>query len=385
MPFHNIKKGAIRDLLNQPGKHADGRGLYLQVAKPGQASWTTQFRLAGQTKWMTIGPANLFTIDEARDRHALIRKAVKDGIDPRRAGAGEVRGASFGEALSSYLSEASPDWRGGADGKEANHYRACFARISDFTALPVETIGLLETRAALKTWAAQPVTQRKMKTRIGAVINFAKTGEIRSKKLLPDVEHHTPMPIDDIPRFMADLSRVDPADQLYRPSQALAFLVLTAGRTAETLGITWSEIQEPGAEPGYVLVIEGDRMKSGKRHRVPLSSAAVALIGPRGPDAEFVFASKKAGSIRAPTKPWASALREVLELVRPGSDYDVHGFRSSFRDWAGEKTEFPDALAEIALAHSVGAAIQKAYKHGDALDRRRSMMEAWGDYCLSRS
>jgi integrase len=375
MPFHLLKAADINKKLLLKGKHADGRGLYLQVAKPGQASWSVQYRLGGKTKWMYIGSASLFNLAEARERHGLIRKSVHDGIDPRQSTERPV-GTTFGEAVTSYLAEASPSWKGGVDGKEALSYRRSFDRIPDFLKLIAEDIQHPDTRAALKVWADAPRTQLKMKIRIGAVLKFAATGDIRSRKNGPLVVNLPALPYTELPGFMRDLLAIDPtADYYGRASRALAFTVLTASRTEEVLGMTWGEVE------GDVWVVPGDRMKGSRIHRVPLSAEAVALMGDRGGEqTDYVFAARKPGSIRKPGKLWASALRDTLSQVRPKAKVTVHGFRSTFKDWTAEQTEYSRDLAEWSLAHVNGPAIERVYLRADMLDKRRPLMAEWAAF-----
>src|SRR6267378_228910 len=285
MSIHRLKDTDIAGLIDDPGKHADGGGLYLQVAAPGQASWVYRFPWDGKERWMSLGPAALFKLEEVRDRHHELRKLRKAGTDPRTAvaaGAARPAGASFGEWLAKYLAEASPHWRDGETGQEAKHYRLSFDKIPDFLKFPIVAITEHDKNAVLKVWDAFPVTRRKMGIRIDAVRKFATTGKIRSRGKAPEVINHPSMPWAKVPQFMTEVAALGTVE-----ARALQWTVLTAARTSETLDGTWKEITEVDGLPTWV--IPGSRMRAGKTHRVPLTSQMLALLGDRrGPD-DYLF------------------------------------------------------------------------------------------------
>jgi integrase len=229
---------------------------------------------------------------------------------------------------------------------------------------------------------------RRMKTRIKTVLKFAADGEIRSRKPGRAVVHHPSMPFARVPGFMPELIAHGTTE-----ARALAFTILTGARTEETLGGTWSEIgavvdnEGEAAKPTWI--VPPDRMKAERVHRIPLTPEALALLGPRGADDAYIFPGylkKKANKLRD------SALRQTLRQMRPDEldpksqrPVTVHGFRSSFRTWVGEKTNYDGALGEFALSHAVGADIERAYQHGDALEKRRDLMRDWSAFCMSAS
>jgi integrase len=402
MPHHLLKAAEVPKLIafsRGKGKFRDGAGLYLDVRAPGQASWAYQFRLNGKTLWGSIGPASIYSLTKARDKHRDLRELVHKEIDPRKntadviavdagaayVGAEKPASATFGDALTDYLGEASPSWKGGTEGKEAISYRRSFDRIPDFLKRAADSIQPQGIRDAVKVWADKPVTMRRMKTRIKTVLKFAADGEIRSRKPGRKVVHHPSMPFARVPRFMPELIAHGTTE-----SRALAFTILTAARTDETLGATWSEIDEvvdnegEAAKPTWIVPPE--RMKAERVHRIPLTAEALALLGPRGADDAFIFP----GYLKRGNKLRDSALLQTLRLLRP-DEIDpvskrppvVHGFRSSFRTWVGEKTTYDGALGEFALSHAVGPDIERAYQHGDALEKRRPLMADWSAFCMS--
>ncbi len=374
MSIHRLKDPDITGLIDTPGKHADGGGLYLQVAQPGQASWVYRFPWEGKERWMSLGPAALFKIEEVRDRHHELRKLRKAGTDPRTtaiaAAASRPAGATFGEWLDKYLALASPHWRGGKTGQEATHYRQSFDKIPDFLKLPIVGIDEHSKNAVLGVWDAFPVTQKKMGIRIDAVRKFMTTGKIRSRNKAPEVQHHEAMPWAAVPAFMTSLTGLGTVE-----GRALQWTILTAARTTETLDATWKEISEVDGQPTWI--IPGMRMKAGKTHRVPLTPQMLALLGERRGDDDYLFR----GHLIRENGLRAEALRLVMKSLG-ANGYKVHGFRSSFRDWVGDATDFDRVHAEWSLAHAVGSKLERDYARSDLLEKRRPLMEAWSEFCL---
>ena len=184
------------------------------------------------------------------------------------------------------------------------------------------------------------------------------------------VEHHAALPYPEVGAFMAELGQQESI-----AARALEFAILTVGRTGEVLGARWDEINL--AE--RLWTIPAARMKAGKEHRVPLSDAALAIIEAMAAirTCDFVFPGHQAGRPRGP-----AAMLHTLDLMGR-ADLTVHGFRSSFRDWAAERTTFASEVAEMALAHTVAGAVERAYRRGDMLEKRRAIMEAWAGYCVA--
>jgi integrase len=262
-------------------------------------------------------------------------------------------------------------WTGGANGAEAAAHR----RLLDleFAKLPLSRIDTAAVRQALARWDGM-ATSTKMRTKIKSVIDYAKAlgwfsgdnpaAEETMGKLLPatpSAKHHEAMPWADVPAFMHDLGAVDtPA------ARALRFTILTAARSGETRGATWSEIQ------GDVWSIGAERMKEGKPHTVPLPATAIAVLGERGQPGERIF--------KSPTGVVLD-VSAMLDYVN-GRGFTVHGFRSSFVDWASEHG-YPSELRELALAHAVGDQVERAYRRTGMIDQRRPMMQAWAAFATS--
>jgi integrase len=246
------------------------------------------------------------------------------------------------------------------------------------------SVGAVDTGLVLRVlepiWTAKPETASRVRGRIETVLDWAKARGYREgenpatwrghlDKLLPNrrkvkrVEHHAAMPYAALPSFMGELGRREGVS-----ARALEFAILTACRTGEVIGARWSEIE------GDVWTIPADRMKAGAEHRVPLSRAALDLLGNLPREGEFVFIGGRAG------RPLSNmAMLELVRGMRPG--LTVHGFRSTFRDWAAERTEFPNHVVEKALAHKVADKVEAAYRRGDLFDKRRSLMDAWAGFC----
>jgi integrase len=236
-------------------------------------------------------------------------------------------------------------------------------------------------------WLTKNETASRVRGRIEKVLDFAKARGLRSgdnpaawkgnldallaRRTKLKRGHHKAMPFDSVPSFMAAL-RERPAIS----ARALEFLVLTAARSGETFGATWQEVDLKER----VWSVPGERMKAGKDHRVPLSPRATAILddmkalAPEAQPGDLIFPGPKVG------KPLSDMATSAL-LKRMKVDATTHGFRSSFRDWCGESTAFPREVAEAALAHRVGNEVERAYRRGDALAKRRKLMEAWSAYC----
>lgn len=254
--------------------------------------------------------------------------------------------------------------------------------------MPVDKITTEDVLAVLQPlWQTKRITADRLRARIERVLDAAKARKLiaspyenparwrghldhilpRRKRL--EQQHHAALPYDQVPAFLRELQAREGLG-----ARALQLAILTAMRTGETRGARWDEIDLEGA----VWVIPGERMKSGRTHRVPLSRAALAVLEPlhaarTGP---FVFPGARAGTHLA-----RAALRKALERV--GVDGTVHGFRSSFRDWASETTSFPHEVCEQALAHTVGSAVERAYRRGDVFEKRRQLMEVWAEFCTA--
>ncbi len=384
MAIHRIRPAALSALLKRPGKHADGGGLYLQVPKSGTgASWVYQYSLRGRVRWMSIGPAVTFSIAEAREARHEARRLRDRGIDPLEARGGaraihkpaaEAAGETFADCVVGYLADKAPYWRGGLTGREAKAYRATLLK-STLAPLPVATITTPQVKEALASMKA--ATANKVLTRTAAILDWAKVAGKRSgdnPARLPKNErqhivpakpppvHLAAMPWAEVPAFMREL-RADCS----AAARALVWTILTAGRTGETLHAKWSEID------GDSRIIPAERMKRSKAHEVPLAPEAAALLGGRKADGAYLFPSVAGGAMAH------AAMSGHMLRLRP--KYKVHGFRSTFTDWAAEHG-YPSELREMALAHSVGDDTEKAYRRTTLVNKRREMMAAWAAFAL---
>ena len=382
-----MAKFDVTKLIRIDGRHVppDGRGLSLYV-RGNSALWVRQYRdpTDHKIKSRSLGSAkgpHAMNLTQARDACDDHRGELRNGTAPgsHRAGAGK----SFGEVLEQYIGDKATrpnghGWRGGADGDEATAYRRTLRGLE---AIPVSTIDTPTIAAALKSM--KPATAEKTRVRVKAVLDWAKsmghrTGDNPADKgvmkplISPpaDPVHHPALPIADVPALMKELAHTtfditlglgddfSVTKQVPSPAaRALMWTILTAARTEETLGATWGEIE------GDTWTIPGSRMKEGKAHRVPLTTAALALLGERG---EGLLFGAMGGQ----------AMLLLLKSKRPGMT--VHGLRSTFRDWATDKSGIVGAegLAEYALAHR----IDDAYARSDMFDRRRALMQAWADF-----
>lgn len=383
--------------LKAPGLHADGNGLYLRVTLSGAKSWTLIYRFGGKRTELGLGPLSATTLAQARADVANARALLRESRDPkaaRRAGAISSH-PSFGTVATELIDGIEAGWR------NAKHRQQWRATLRTYAAAiwdkDVAAINVNDLIAILKPiWRAKPETASRVRGRIERVLDAGKVRGLRTGEnpavwrgnlslLLPTRKgkgqnrHHAAMPFGEVPAFMTSL-KTRPA----MAARALEFTILTAARTSETLGATWSEVDLAAR----LWTVAGERMKAGKGHRVPLSDpamdilAALARVNGAGPGS-FIFPGG------APDRSLSNMSMAMLLRRMEVVGATVHGFRSSFRDWAGEATTYSREVAEAALAHAVGSEVERAYRRGDALDKRREMMAEWAGYlaaagCLPR-
>jgi integrase len=368
--------------LAKPGRHADGGGLYLNVTPSGARSWLFMWKAAGRRREIGLGSARDVTLAEARDKAAAARRSVLNGIDPT-AQRRSVAMPSFGSVADALIESMAPAWRNAKH--RAQWEMTLRVYCEPIRSMPVDRVGTEDVLRVLRPiWLEKPETASRLRGRIERVLDFARARGLRSTEnparwrghldaVLPrrarlSRGHHKALAFAELPAFIRRLREIDGM-----AARALEFTILTAARSGETLGARWSEIDLAAA----VWTVPANRMKGGREHRVPLSAPAMALLGPLSEAriGEFVFPGAKPG------RPLSVMAMEMV-LRRAGMDVTVHGFRSAFRDWAGERTSFPRDVAEMALAHKVGNEVELAYRRGDALDKRRRLMEAWGRFCV---
>ena len=382
--------------LTKPGTYGDGAGLYLQVRGAEQRSWLYRFKLHGKPRLMGLGPLPGVALAEAREAAQAARKLVRTGVDPiakRRAERAEAAGRAglntFDEVAQAYFNAHEASWRNAKHRQQWRNTLDVYAR-PVLGSLGVAMVGTGDVMRVLEPiWRETPETASRLRGRIESVLDYAtargwRTGENPARwrghldNLLPargkvaPVEHHAALPWREIGAFMAAL-----AEQEGVAALALRFAILTAARTGEALGARWSEFDMQGA----VWAVPAGRMKAGREHRVPLSDAALAALGAaaklrtdEAPDAP-VFPGRQSS---APLS--NMALLMLLRRMKRG-DLTAHGFRSTFRDWCAESTNYPREVAEAALAHTLRDKVEAAYQRGDMMDRRRPLMAHWAAFC----
>lgn len=378
--------------LKTPGMYGDGGGLWLQVTGNGAKSWIFRFTLRGRSREMGLGSAGTFSLAEARDKALTCRKLCYEGVDPiearrdqRQAVALEAaRAMTFRQCAAAYIESHKAGWRNEKHGAQ-------WLATLDAYVHPVfgdVSVQAVDTRLVIKAvepiWTTKPETAVRVRGRIESILDWAKARDFRTgdnparwrghlQNLLPRrskiqrVSHHAALPFAEVSHFMQRL-----AAQPGVAARMLAFTILTAARTGEAIGARWDEID---LEAG-IWVVPPERMKGGFEHRVPLSAPALAILAEMSAirASDYVFPGGKRG--RPPSN---MAMLELLKRM-DRSDLTVHGFRSSFKDWASETTHFPREVTEAALAHAIESKVEAAYRRGDLFEKRRELMGAWATF-----
>lgn len=368
-------------------------GLYLYVTNTGARSWVLRTMVGGKRRHMGLGSFPEVPLARAKEKARIAKEEIAQGIDPilqRHAASSRLRAKqasekTFEQAVQAYLESHGDSW------KNPKH-RAQWLSTLETYAFPqmgkllVQDIGQEQVLNTLEPiWKTKTETASRLRGRIENVLDWAtvrkyRTGENPARwkghldKLLPapgkiqKVTHHRALPLAQMADFMADLRKRDGT-----AARALEFTILCATRSGETRGATWSEIDLEKS----IWTIPAERMKSGKEHRVPLSTPTIALLKaqPRFIDNDLVFPAPRGGKL--------SDMALTALMRRMNAEAVPHGFRSTFRDWAGEQTNYPRDLAEQALAHVLENKVEAAYRRGDALEKRRTMMEDWAKFCSS--
>lgn len=382
--------------LKEPGYYPDGLNLYLQVARGGSKSWIFRYTRDSRTREMGLGSLHTFGLAQARERAQAQRALLADGRDPlherRESGLAQrvaaAHSITFDEAAARYIASHESGWR---NAKHAAQWRATIATYASpvMGPLPVRAVNAELVRKVLEPiWTSKTETAVRLRGRMEQILDWAREYGYREgdnpaawkgrlDKVLPKPSkvarsgHHAALPWQEVPRFMAELSRMPGL-----AARALELIVLTAVRTSEALQARWVEFDASRA----IWTIPAQRMKAGREHRVPLPDelkGVFARIRHEGTDSEFVFPGQKGHLSNM-------ACLAVLRRMQR-ADLTVHGFRSSFRDWVSESTAHAGEVAEMALAHTVGNQVEAAYRRGDLLDKRRVLMADWARYCLSAS
>jgi integrase len=377
----------------EPGYHGDGGGLILRITDAGNKGWLYRYKAHGKVREMGLGPVRDVSLAEAREAAREARRLRRTGMDPidakreRKALASleAAKAMTFAQCAAAYIENHRASW---TNLKHAAQWEATLRTYAYpvFGNLPVSAIDTaLVTRVLDPIWTAKPETANRLRGRIESVLDFAKVRGHRAgenparwkghldntfpaKTKLRKVKHHAALPYAEIGTFIADLRLREGG-----AAAALEFAILTAARTAEVIGARWSEID---MQTG-VWTIPAERMKARVEHRVPLSQQAAAVLR-RVHDAkvnDVVFSGQKAG------RP-LSNMALLMMLRRMGrEDLTAHGFRSTFRDWAAERTGVAPEVAEACLAHTLTNKVEAAYRRSDLFDRRRTLIQHWGTFC----
>jgi integrase len=377
------------------GYTGDGGGLYLQISRYGTPSWVFRYRVNGRLREAGLGSIDTWSLAEARDRAREFRQqrgTGKDPIEVRKAERAKekletARTMTFRQCAEAYIKAHAEGWK---NEKHAAQWPATLGSYAFpvFGDLPVAAVDTaLVTKVIEPIWSTKTETASRVRGRIESVLDWAtarghRQGENPARwrghleNLFPArskvrrVEHHAALPYVEIGAFMADVRQ-----QEGFAARTLEFAILTAARTGEVIGARWEEFDL--AERFWAIPAE--RMKAGKEHRVPLSDAALAIVEKMAEvrQGDFVFPGGKTG------RPLSNMSMLVLLRQMGRGDLTVHGFRSSFRDWAAERTNFPAEVAEMALAHTVGDKVEAAYRRGDLFQKRRQLAEAWARFCAT--
>jgi len=384
-----LKVGRIK----APGYYSDGAGLWLQTTASGAKSWIFRFMLNGRAREMGLGPLHTVSLADARVKAGDARKLLLEGLDPiearnaaqRMSKLAAAKAITFDDAAKAYITAHRAGW------KNAKHVAQWESTIKTYASpvfggLPVSDIDTGMVMKCLESiWATKTETASRTRGRIESILDWATVRGYRAgdnparwkghlDHLLParadvqKVEHHPALPYSEIGNFFVTLREQEGIAAL-----ALEFGILTAARTGEVIGTKWDEIDFDEK----IWTVPETRMKAKREHRVPLCPRALAILKElrNVRMGAFVFPGRREGSSLS-----NMAMLELLKRMGRG-DLTVHGFRSTFRDWAAERTNYPRDVAEMALAHAVGDKVEAAYRRGDLFDKRRRMMQEWQKFC----
>jgi integrase len=385
----NLLTARTIEVGKEPGRHSDGNGLYLVVRPGGSKQWMFLYRRGGKLKEMGLGsPAKGVTLTMARGLRDEARAIMARGDDPLEARRQAEQSAAGIPAFGAYALALVERIEGGFSNPKhrqqwKNTLQSYCGPIWSSPIDRVDTAGVLACLTPI--WQSKPETASRVRGRIERVLNAAKAERLRSGEnpaswrghldaTLPKPAkltrgHHAALAYTDMPGFMVDL-RARPA----MAALALELAVLTATRTSEVLNAKWTEFDLDAG----LWTIPAERMKARREHRVALSKRALAIVSEldKARTSEFVFPGQK------PNKPLSNmAMLMLLDRMGRRGSITSHGFRSTFSDWASEVSPYSSELRETALAHTIGNKAEAAYRRGDALEKRRAMMEAWAQWC----
>jgi integrase len=377
----------------RPGMYADGGGLYLRVAEGGSKQWIFRYVINGRLRDMGIGPEHTLTLAEARERATAARKLRLDGIDPiehkraQRAAqqAADAKAMTFKQCAEGYIRDNEAEW---TNPKHRYEWSSTLSRYvyPVLGNLPVATIDTpLVLKVVKPLWERAPETASRVRGRIENVLGWAtvhhyRTGDnparwrgllehaLPARNKVAKVKHLAALPYAQAALFMAKVRQ-----DTRVAARCLEFIALTAARVGEAVTATWNEINFADR----VWTVPAERMKADKEHRIPLPDAALAVLKAMQTirQSDYVFPGQRNAH--------AVGANSVLRVAKEASGLDIttHGLRSTFRDWAAECTSFDNNAVEMALAHTIPSAVEKAYRRGDLFDKRRKLMDAWAAYC----
>lgn len=381
-PHNRLTPPSVKNM--GPGRHADGGGLYLEVDKTGARRWFLRTMVQGRRKDIGLGPVSLVSLSDAREEARRLRKTARAGGDPIAERDKDKRQSmTFEEAARIvWADNIAPNNR------NAKHVAQWLSTLEAYTfptmgKRPVHAVDQADIlRALAPIWTEKPETARRVRQRLRAVLDWAYASGHREgvnpvegvDKALPKQRdravHHAAFPWRELPDLVARIAAVDGMGAL-----ALRFAILTAARSGEVRGATWAELDMNAK----VWTVPADRMKGGREHRVPLSDAAVDVLvaakAMAGRSDELAFPSRQAA------RP-LSDMTLAAVLKRLSVPVTVHGFRSTFRDWAEEATNFSHEVKEVALAHAIKNRVEAAYRRTDLFDKRTAMMDVWAAHAI---
>lgn len=398
----------------KPGRHADGGGLHLLVKESGARSWVYRFMLNGKSRDLGLGSAGTdgLSLAQARLARDELRLRVKAGVDPlnerKQKAADELAAAeisqlasvTFKDVAKAYIAANESSWRNSKHRQQWTNTLTTYVYpvIGDLPVSDVDTALVL--RILEPIWAVKAETAKRVRGRIEAILNTAKVRGYRSgenpaiwrghlDQILPQRgksrDHHPALPHERIAEFFADLKA-----RQAMAARALEFTILTVTRSTEVYAATWKEVDlEDGS-----WVLQADRMKAGRVHRVPLSRRAVEILREtRALGGEYIFPRAKDARLSAMAMTMLIRRMHEASLREGGAGYldpvmnrraTVHGFRSTFRDWSDECTKYPHEMKQMALSHVISNKAEAAYRRRDMFDKRRQLMEDWADYCSAQ-
>jgi integrase len=367
--------------LRTIGMYNDGGGLYLRITPPNGKSWVLKTRVRGKVREIGLGGADVVSLAEARDEALRLRKIARSGGDPLAERQQQKKIPTFTEAARTVHDIRKASWK---NGKHSDNWLSTLenhaAPILGHLAIDqIDTPDVL--RVLMPIWHTKKETARRVRQRMATVFDWAKTSGFYSREnpvtalgsalgsQAMKVENFAALSWRELPDFFAQLAQREGTAAL-----ALQFLILTAGRSGEVRGATWSEIDKEAR----TWTIPAERMKGGREHRVPLSAAAVAVLETvRCLHEEFVFPSPQRKQLGE------NAFRALL-IRMERTDITAHGFRSTFRQWCQERQRVYHDIAEACLAHRVGNRVSQAYARSDLYDERVSVMASWERYATER-